>query len=96
MVKGSPGGQGLNGWPIHFLEIRKMKMMLYRYLNICLPYLDSLDPKLIPTDYQSMHIAGQRQMSICLFVPGPYLTHALFVGPDLTHIPPIQKGLILS
>ena len=27
LFEGSMAGQGLNGWLIHFLEIRKMKMM---------------------------------------------------------------------
>ena len=45
VVKGSTGGQGLNGWSIHFLEIRKVEMMGCEYSNMLLPCLDKLIPK---------------------------------------------------
>ena len=83
LVTDSTDGEGFNKWsraqqvakgPIHFLEIRKIQIMLYRCPNTCLPYLDSLDPKLIPAYYQSK---CQCFVS-CLSVFDPYPQISIF------------------
>ena len=53
------GGQGLNGWSISFLEIRKMKIMIHGCSNISLPCLGKADPKLIPEYCQIINTAGK-------------------------------------
>ena len=92
MAEASTGGQGLNRWPIHFLEIRKMRMMFYGYCNICLLWLDRLDPTMIPAYYQIENVAGQWNSTCLCYFPAhtwPISEKSKFLLSFLARIWPI-------